>query len=507
VTVAAATIAGDQRSARAGLTVATLAATLLGLFALDNLLLLHFLGLPLPLTAGLIVAAGTAIGVLCARSFADAPPVSFRTFAGAFLISLALFALGGEGGFFYANTDWQIRDAVLRDLATNPWPYAYDVDGTAHFLRAPLGTYLLPAMFAAHADTALLISNALRLALLLSLAWHLFESRRERLIALSVFILFSGWDIVGTAIYWLVGAHPFWDHIEPWNIGYQYSSHVTQAFWAPQHAIAGWTCAVAFLLWRKGLAPVGVFAASIPLVAIWSPLAIMGAAPFALFAAFVVLRRRAFGLDDIAIAGLALLVALPALLYLQIDAASVSKHVLRTNPLIWMLCIVLEVLPFAWPLLRDRGSAESDRPVVQLILAILLLMPLVQIGVTADFQMRASITPLALLALLFAQWLCKLLKEEPRRGAVIAYALVAIALGAVTPVLELRRAIVNPPSPPPLCSLIGVWHNQSNMIVPYATYLAPVEKLPSFLHGVPVTAGRSDPAICWDRKWVIPNHG
>ena len=214
------------------------------------------------------------------------------------MISLALFALGGEGRFFYANSDWQVRDAVLHDMATNVWPFAYDLHGTAYFVRAPLGTYLLPAMFGTRCELVLLISNSLRLALVLTLAWHLFKSKRERAITLAVFILFSGWDVVGTAIYSALGAHLSWINIERRNFSYQYSSHVTQAFWVPQHAIAGWACALAFLLWRKGLVPIGFFAAMIPLVAIWSPLAIIGAIPFAILAGFEVLRRRSLDRKD-----------------------------------------------------------------------------------------------------------------------------------------------------------------------------------------------------------------
>jgi hypothetical protein len=353
MTGVAAAIAADRPVRQAGLTVGTLVAGVLGLFALDNLLLLHFWGLPLSLTAGLMFAVGTAITALSRRYSANLARVPYRTLAIAFLIALALFALGGEGRFFYANADWQIRDAVLRDLATNPWPFAYDVGGIPYFLRAPLGMYLVPAMFGAHAEIALLASNALRLALLLALAWHLFEGKQERTIALAVFILFSGWDLVGTAIYSALGVDLSWDHIERWNFSYQYSSNVTQAFWVPQHAIAGWTCALAFLLWRKGLVPVGFLAASILLVAIWSPLAIMGAVPFALLAGFKTLRCHVLSLSDIAIGALALAVALPALLYLQIDASSVGTRFSNSHPLMWLFCLLLEVLPFAWPLLRE----------------------------------------------------------------------------------------------------------------------------------------------------------
>ena len=504
MTDAAAAIALEQRTWQGAFTVRSLATALLGLFALDNVLLLHFWGLSLALTAVLTLLAGTAFWVLCARISDELPPVSIRTFATALLISMALFALGGEGRFFYANPDWQIRDAVLRDMTNNPWPFAYDIGGTSYFLRAPLGTYLLPAMFGAHAEAALLVSNSLRLALLLTLAWHLFESKRERAIGLAVLLLFSGCELVGTALYSALGAHLSWDHIERWNFNYQYSSHVTQAFWVPQHAIAGWTCATAFLLWRKGLVPLGFFAAAIPLVAIWSPLAIMGAVPFAVLAGFSALRLRAFDLNDIAIAALAGAIALPAILYLQLDAASVGMHFLPANPLVWVFCMALEVIPFILPLMWDRSSPTIDRPVILLILLLLLVMPLVQVGVSSDFQMRASIMPLALLSIYFSQWICGLLKEKPVRSTAIAYAFLAVTLGAATPLLEVRRAVFDGPSPPPLCSLIGVWNKQDGMIVPFSAYLAPVSKLPPGLRHVPVSAGRSDPDKCWQRRWVVP---
>jgi hypothetical protein len=504
MTALAATITADRHSARTGFTFGTLAAGLLGLFAIDNLLLLHFWGLSLPLTVALMFVAGTAITMLCAKFSASLPRVPYRTFAIAFAIALALFALGGEGHFFYANTDWEVRDAVLRDLATNPWPFAYSLHGMPYFLRAPLGTYLLPAMFGAHADIALLVSNSLRLALLLTLAWHLFERRRERSVVLAVFILFSGWDVVGTAINSALGERLSWDHLEQWNHGYQYSSNVTLAFWVPQHAIAGWACAVAFMLWRRGLAPVGLFAASIPLVAIWSPLAIMGAIPFAVFAGLDVLRRRVFTLNDVALAAIAVGVSLPALLYLQIGASDVGMHFRPTGLVVSLSCALLEVLPFVLPLLGRRASAVTDRPVIRIVLVLLLLMPLGQVGVGGDFQMRASIMPLALLSIAFAEWISWLAKEEPVETAAIAYSLVAIALGAATPLLELRRAVMNGPSPRPLCSLVGVWDKQDTMAAPYSTYLAPVSMLPEVLPHAPVIAGRSDPDTCWDRKWVTP---
>ena len=163
----------------------------------------------------------------------------------------------------------------------------------------------------------------------------------------------------------------------------------------------------------KGLAPIGLFAASIPLVAIWSPLAIMGAIPFALFAGIIALRRRAFDWSDIAIAALAVAcrasgLALSPGRRVEGRDAPASDEPPHLGAVHW----TLEVLPFTVPLLRERQSPATDRPVVRLVQFLLLAMPLIQVGVSADFQMRASIMPLALLAILFAQWICR----AQRRG-------------------------------------------------------------------------------------------
>ena len=121
-----------------------------------------------------------------------------------------------------------------------------------------------------------------------------------------------------------------------------------------------------------------------------------------------------------------------------------------------------------------------------------------------NFQMRASIMPLALLAILFAQWMCRISKEQPVPLVALTYAIIAITLGAATPLFEVRRAVMSRPAPLPLCSLVGVWDKQDNTIAPYASYLAPVSTLPAGMRQVPVTAGRHDPGKCWGSEWVLP---
>ena len=116
--------------------------------------------------------------------------------------------------------------------------------------------------------------------------------------------------------------------------------------------------------------------------------------------------------------------------------------------------------------------------------------------------MRASIMPLALLAIAFAEWLYRVLDKRPLPRFELGFAVVAIAVGAATPAFELRRTLVNGPSPAPQCSLVGVWDKQTGLIAPYVAYLASTDSLPTVLKDIPVIAGTHDPARCWNRNWV-----
>lgn len=481
-----------------------LAMALLSLFATDNILLLRFLGLPAFWAAPLALALTVGIIKLSKLHGAEVPRIPISVLGYAMLIALAVFLLGGEGRLFYANADWQIRDAILRDMSSTSWPFAYALDGQAAILRAPVGMYLMPSLAGSRgSEIALLLSNSIRLALLISLAWQLFDSRKKRVFALCIFLVFSGWDIVGSLLYNNAGIPVSWDHLETWNFGFQFSSHITQAFWVPQHALAGWASALTFLLWRKGLAPIGWFAATIPLVAIWSPLAIMGAMPFVLLAGATALLNKQYDWRDVALALLAFAAALPALFYMQIDAANLGSEIRQAPASIYILLFAFEVAPFIILPLLDRTSTAAERLTFWTILSCLILMPFWKIGINSDFQMRASIMPLALLALMFAEWCIKAEQRRPRPRPALAFAALAVLLGTVTPVFELRRALVNDPSPAPRCSLIGAWHKQSGLIAPYAAYLADVRSFPGNLKRLPGQVGLHDPANCWDRSWQI----
>ena len=494
--------------------VSSLIAALFACLALQNLLLLRFLDCA-PAWLYLLETAG--IGVLAiamrARGVAGLPTVSLGRLAFCGCVALALFALGGEGRWLYANLDWQIRDAVLHDMAVEPWPFVYELGRGPEVLRAPIGMYLLPALAgklagARAADIALLLQNSAFLATILAVTSVLFETTLRRLVALLVFLVFSGMNLIGWALVKMWGqASLLSDHLDPWG-PVEFSSHVTQAFWVPQHALAGWLCAALFLLWKDRRITAGSFLAAVPLLALWSPLSIMGAMPFAAYAGLTTLWRRELRASDVMLTCLSFAIALPALLYLKADAASVGGKFAPIGPLAYIIFMLLEIAPFL--VAAFTVGARSRFTVVMLVTltASLMLIPLYQIGATDDFAMRASIPSLAILSVVTADVLTRAFgTNRPIDVSARRLIIVALAIGSVTGIMEIRRAFIYRPSPRTHCSLVGSWDQEVGvMTVPKSTYMAPAASLAAWMQpsdGKLVDSAH-DPRHCWSRDWRSP---
>jgi len=503
VTAASASLqaAAAERPWAASVPLRGLTAALVALLALDNVLLLALVGQPPLLVAGLALVLPGGLAVLTYRSMPAQCRIRYATLIICFAVAAILLLLGGEGRLFYATADWQIRDAVLADMGNHRWPFDYWLDGRAKMLRAPVGMYLLAALVGGASqlgrDWALFAQNSLVFALILAQGSALFEGRRARLVALIIFVTFSGLDVVGTLLFQLFIGGAEWAHIERWSVIYQYSAHITQIFWVPQHALAGWTAALTYLLWRRKLAPIGLFAASVPLVALWSPLVLFGALPFAVIAGLRALRTGEWNGRDVLSCALAALLALPALIYLSADAASVGSGYRPPLLLSYILILLIEIVPFLVPLLLDR-SRKTDRATVLIAGGCLFLMPLWGIGSNNDFQMRASIMPLALLAFAFAKWAGRV-EQWVGKSFVVAMVL----LGSVTGGIEIDRALRFAPSPEPRCSLAGVWHRQTGLVVPHASYFAGRDRFPFPVDSADRVSS-AQPSRCWDRPWATP---
>lgn len=485
-------------------TPGVLVGLLVALFGVDTLLLWRFLGWLGPANGAIGLAFVLILTVVAARAmrgFGDGPSV--RTLVVCAAVSLVLLVLGGEGRLLYANMDWTVRDAVLRDMAINPWPFAYMARGVPELLRAPLGMYLVPALAMKAGgqqagDLALLAQNLVVLTLILGLSASIFATGRSRLIGLAVFVGFSGLDIVGAGLVAVSRGVAVPSHLEWWANPFQYSAHLTQLFWVPQHALAGWTCAAAFMLWREERMPLCVFLALVPLATLWSPLGTLGALPFAAFAGITSLARRTVRPADVALPALATLLVVPTLLYLSAAGGSVGTNSAPFPPATYAKFVGIEVLPFLFAVATAFAAPRFGRPVLVLVAGTLLLLPLWRIGWSSDLMMRGSINALAILAVMTAHAL--MTEVRPRQRVVLTLMLV---IGAVTGIHEIVRAVRWPASPPPLCTFYGAWGPSaaSNK----STYLAPVADVPALIRptSVAIVPAR-DPAVCWARAWPRP---
>jgi hypothetical protein len=342
------------------------------------------------------------------------------------------------------------------------------------------------------ADMALLLQNATLIALLLALGSQLFADRRPRLIGLTIFIFFSGMDAVGD----LLMQGMLTGHLEDWA-EIQYSSTITLLFWVPQHAIAGWVGAVGYMLWREGRVPLGPWVAVLPLAALWSPLGLMGAMPFAALAGLRTLISRSLLLRDLLAPAASLLLCVPSLIYLGAASDDVGFHFQPIPFVQWLLFQSFETLPYLIPLAIAGGSSRFGRDSLWLVFAWLMLIPFVQIGWSTDFMMRGSITALAVLAVMVSdnvvQW------GERRR-----WLMVVLAVGSLTGLAEIRRALLYPAAPEVRCSFFKAW-DQTFAAFPKGSYLAPVNKVPAFIRPVdPARADAREPARCWDGSWKLP---
>ena len=467
--------------------------------ALDHVLLWCFLGhTPLWLAMAAIVLVVPATMILVRRAGLHAHAATGVKMAAICLAVAAMtLLLGGEGRRFYANTDWQVRFAVLRDLALYPWPFVYDVRSAPDLLRAPLGMYLGPALIGKAigyrtAEWAMLGQNSALLALLFLLGSRLFESARDRWIALGIFLGFSGMDLVGQ----LLAGQPLQLSSERWNVAV-FSAHLTQAFAVPQHALAGWIAAVLFLLWRDRKLPLVCFLTPIPLLALWSPFAVIGIMPFAALAGIVSLRRGELAARDIILPAVTSVMALPSLLYLASGSGAVGGGRAGIGLSQYLIFELIEVGPYLLALAFVGRHGRCGGAVLAVTACVLLVSPLIQVGASNDFVMRASIPTLAVLAFAVADVLVR--TAEAGHGLWRGMLIGAFAIGLATPAFEIIRAVAYPRAPEVVCSYFGVAPGGAD------TYVAPLARANRFIAPqAPAKIKPNDPARCWSGKWPNP---
>lgn len=361
------------------------------------------------------------------------------------LVALCWCCMGGAGHLFFANPDWSIRDAVLRDLTVGDWPPSYGRVGEFDLiLRAPVAFYLpaatLGKWLGVHwVDRLLLVWTVIGVGLFLRLLPLSRQALRWGLGLLCV-VLFSGMDIVGGLLFF--GAFPpAGTHIEWWASAFQYSSNTTQLFWVPNHALPAWLAmALFFRHWRHPgflrLAP--LLFAVLPL---WSPFAAIGMSPFYLLLLVPAWKAWQQFLHPFNWVP-ALLILLVTGLYLTLDLASVpaqsqiSGHGLPMDFLV--VYAVFCTLEFG--LLGIALYRYAKGPMWIVAMLTLAILPFFRMGPGNDIVMRGGIPALMFLCLAFLSSL----RDAQLRLQDLAGTAVLLVIGAVTPLEEIDRALTLP---------------------------------------------------------------
>jgi hypothetical protein len=379
---------------------------------------------------------------------------------GVFAIIWTVF--GGAGHFFYANSDWPVRDAVLRDLVVYDWPVRYGVMGGADLiLRCPIAYYLPAALIGKivglqFADAALFIWTLLGVFLFLMIAVSKTRTLKQAIVVILIVVFFSGMDVLGVLILG-TGVPPVPEHMEWWAVFFQYSSNTTQLFWVPNHALAAWILTA--LLFKHRLNP--IFLATVPIVLVatplWSPLITLGFLPFIPYVFWNLMKKRLswarFNYFSIL---LSLAVFAVLTMYITMDGKKISSAWtfawMRDLPYLWgeaafrYTTFVMMEFGVYWLLLR-RLSKGYLLPSIGIFL---LILPFYYFGPNNDLAMRASIPALMLLSLACAYAVSEMrwsIRNLPKAEVTLV---AALAVGAVTPAYEFTRAIMLPEWKPEL---------------------------------------------------------
>lgn len=428
-----------------------------------SVLALVFLGIPLLIFLAtwlrpMYAVSGIALACFAIGSVAGRFKLNWAVshLAVIVVIGLAWAAMSGGSHFVYANPDWEVRDAILGDLAYSDWPPSYGVrDGHHDLLRSAIG-YFLPVAAAGKIlgveslPILMFAWTGIGTTIFLLLLPLPHESLPRLLVAISIFVAFSGMDVLGTIL--LHGHYPVFPlRIEWWSefnfrALFSYSSLTGQLIWAPNHALPIWIATALFYRHWKHPDFLPLLCLLLPTLPLHTPFALPGLAPFLLLTLIDRARAR---IDPRRIPVLALLAAIVIggltirLQMLDVDnipmqqsAASVAPEEGHTLAFAknYLLFILME---FAILGLALFGALRHSKGILLIAMCVLALLPLVTLGPSNDLLLRVATPSLVLMAIL-----CQRVVTEASPLAKPRIALIAILLfvGANTPFNEVWRA-------------------------------------------------------------------
>lgn len=423
--------------------------------------------------------------------------------AAIFIVALWVF-LSGIGGFVWQNTDHAVRNPFFRLLVSEPWPLVDHERAIVYYLG-----FWLPAAVAGKIFglTFGLFFEQFWASAGILLFYALWCSSRKKLELwpLLLFVFFSGVDYLGLLFCEIRYRQPIEPlvsalHLEGWFFNvYQYSCFTTQLFWVFNQAIPVWLAMMLLHTERSAASALLLFACLL----LSSTLPALGLVPFVIWL-YVKNPKEIFTFQNIVgfavagcisylyltnnssarVAGTAFAVSLSAkraaILLAGLAFVSLPFFVNKKSAAVRASLAALYNICFFGALLAVKFAAfyktdklhiwvwhviffmveagivalfimkrEKRDPFFWVAIASLFLIPLIQVGRTTDFCMRASIPSLLVLCVLTADFLSfaepdgqkKLFFARPKFKK--ALLILVLLVGALTPIHEFYRTIVN----------------------------------------------------------------
>ena len=358
-----------------------------------------------------------------------------------FAVIFLWLVFSGIGGYSYQTEDHYARNAVLKDLINHDWPVVYNF--TAHQSTSELepGKYLL-VYYIGHWLPAALVgkvwgsmaANAFLflwtfLGLILTFYFICRHIKKCSFIALFIFILFSGMDVIP---HLLQGNYTPGLHLELWSNRIQYSSNTTLLYWVYNQTVTTWLI-VAMLL--NKLPEENLFFIT-AMAFVYAPFPTIGLIPFTCYFIFT---KKNFFLQKIKKAISFQNTAGAAAIFLMMTGYYTSNYSQQnfnwyseTFPQ-YVYFVLIEFLVIALILL----ITTERKMLLTLTVACLLIFPFIQFRNAPDFTMRASVPALFVLMMITIDFL-----KGKHSGNFAKVALtVLLIIGAITPLNEMMRSV------------------------------------------------------------------
>ncbi|MBP5261062.1 MAG: hypothetical protein J6Z43_02915 [Clostridiales bacterium] len=410
-------------------------------------------------------------------------------------ISLVWTFLGGQGGHYYQSSDWDVKNAVYRDLITRNWPVVYPEQGK--MLDYYIGHWMTPAFFTKAFSLAGIKGSALWvignqflwlftaagvfIVMILALCIIKTNDPKKQLLIPLMMICFSGMDIIGalTDILFFHEVSFGTLQIEWWSGFLQYSGLTTCLFWVFNQTLIPWIVILCLFLEKT------------PKMYVFLGLCASLAGPIPFLCIFFYMLaygiRRAVTLirDEHNVKGLIfeflypvnIISVVPMLMVLKFFSSNASINSSGSEygdvafSFLWfkvnaipdvvilrhiLMFIFLEVMVF-FILLYEKNGRNS---LYWTTVVLLLVCPFISIGQQGDFVMRFSVPAIMVLFIMCAKGLLSDDNEELLSARIRKALIVVLIIGCFTPFTEVARGYL---------TMLGtgkadnVWDNQKTL--------------------------------------------